>query len=551
MLEPTRRSDLSYEVLDRWNRTIADVFAESAAAHPSLLYVSDGERRVDRAAMALAVEACRSALAAAGVARGDVVSLQLSNTWTTVAAMHAVWALGAIVNPITPIYRGSELETIFRSAEPSAVIVSAAARGVDFVTQAKSALAAVGSEAPVLAVESLVPGAATPASDADTNGSDADADGSDVPPRRASDEQAATGHDDDGPASRPGDVALLMFTSGTTGTPKGVLHSHQTLLYEAASIGAVFGLEGDAIFMPSSLAHVTGLLYGVVMPLLVGGSVSLLDRWDAEAAVDIIERDRCTFTVSATPFLRGLADCYARRGTHSSLRAFVCGGADIPATLVAGAERAMGMHVARTYGSTEMPTLCIVRPDDASEARVDSEGQPIGEAAARLSEEGELEVRGPELFVGYLDERDNASAFTADGWFRTGDLARLGADGSVTITGRLKDLIVRGGENISAKEVEDLLLTHPAIDDVALIGVPDPLMGERACAVVVPAAGAVVRLSDLTAHLDQQAIARQKYPELLLTVDSFPRTVSGKIQKFVLRQQAIAAAASGRLETRA
>jgi cyclohexanecarboxylate-CoA ligase len=550
MLEPTRRSDLSYEVLDRWSRTIADVFAESAAAHPSLVYVSDGERRVDRAAMSLAVDACRSALAAAGVARGDVVSLQLSNTWTTVAAMHAVWALGAVVNPITPIYRGSELETIFRSARPSAVIVSAAARGVDFVAQAHSALTAVGSGAPVLPVESLVPGAGNPASGSGSAfGSDTD--GSAAPPPSASDERPVTPRDGDGPAARPGDVALLMFTSGTTGTPKGVLHSHQTLLYEAASIGEVFGLDNDAIFMPSSLAHVTGLLYGVVMPLLVGGSVSLLDRWDAEAAVDIIERDRCTFTVSATPFLRGLADCYARRGTHSALRAFVCGGADIPATLVADAEKAMGMHVARTYGSTEMPTLCIVRPDDASEARVASEGQPIGDAAARLSADGELEVRGPELFVGYLDERDNASAFTADGWFRTGDLARLGADGSVTITGRLKDLIVRGGENISAKEVEDLLLTHPAIDDVALIGVPDPLMGERACAVVVPAAGAVVRLSDLTAHLDQQSIARQKYPELLLTVDSFPRTVSGKIQKFVLRQQAIAAAASGRLEARA
>ncbi|MGA1835396.1 AMP-binding protein [Herbiconiux sp. 11R-BC] len=521
MRERTRAAGTAYASLEPWQRSIGEVFAETAATLPETVYVIDGDARIDRRTLASAAAIVRKALLAAGARSGDVVSMQLSNTWRTIAAMHGAWAMGAVVNPITTIYRGSELEAIFGSAAPAAVVVASSARGVDFVAQARSAVAATGLDAAVLDIDAILP----------------------APPATRPAEPAIT-------AAEPTDVALLMFTSGTTGTPKGVLHSHRTLLYEAASIGEVFGLDGEAVFMPSPLAHVTGLLYGVLTPLLTHGSVSLLDRWDPDVAAGLIERDGCAFTVAATPFLRGLADSYARRGTPSSLRSFVCGGADIPPSLVAEAERAMGLRVSRTYGSTEMPTLCIVRPDDTGPDRLTSEGHLIGEAGARLADDGELEVRGPELFVGYLDPRDDEPAFTDDGWFRTGDLASITPDGLITITGRRKDLIVRGGENISAKEVEDLLLTHPAISDVAMIGVPDPLMGERACAVVVLEPGAELRLADLTAHLDRRSIARQKYPELLWKVDAFPRTVSGKVQKFVLREQAAAAAAAGALESR-
>ncbi|MCS5735162.1 AMP-binding protein [Herbiconiux daphne] len=527
MREHTRTAPVAYASLEPWQRSIGEIFAESAARQPEAVYVVDGGVRADRATMARAAATVRDALLAAGVRAGDVVSMQLSNTWCTIAAMHGAWAMGAVVNPITTIYRGSELGAIFGSAAPAAVLVASTARGVDFVAQARDAVAAAGISAVVLDIDEILP----------------------APPAAAG-PLAEPAHPLAVSPVSPTDVALLMFTSGTTGTPKGVLHSHQTLLYEAASIGEVFGLDGEAVFMPSPLAHVTGLLYGVLMPLLTHGSVSLLDRWDADVAADLIEHDGCAFTVAATPFLRGLSDSYARRGTPSSLRAFVCGGADIPPTLVAEAEQTMGLRVSRTYGSTEMPTLCIVRPDDAGPDRLTSEGHLIGEADARLADDGELEVRGPELFVGYLDPRDDEPAFTNDGWFRTGDLASITPDGLITITGRRKDLIVRGGENISAKEVEDLLLTHEAILDVAMIGVPDPLMGERACAVVVLRPGAELRLADLTAHLDRRSIARQKYPELLWKVDAFPRTVSGKVQKFVLRQQAAAASAAGALERR-
>ncbi|MFB2579799.1 AMP-binding protein [Herbiconiux sp. P15] len=526
----SRTDSVAYASLGPWQRTIGQVFAEEVAADPTGLYVTDGDESVDRRTMASAAQLVGQTLLGVGVRPGDVVSMQLPNSWTTLAAMHGAWAVGAVVNPITTIYRGSELETIFRSATPAAVIVASGTRGVDFEEQARVAVEAAGLGAAVLDISAVLPSGSAVSGSA--------VGGSAVAGLAVA------------PSARPTDVALLMFTSGTTGRPKGVLHSHRTLLYEAASIGDVFGLDPDAIFMPSPLAHITGLLYGVLMPLLTHGSVTLLDRWDPDVATDLIERDGCSFTVSATPFLRGLADCCTRRGTTSALRAFVCGGADIPPTLVADAERAMGLRVARTYGSTEMPTLCIVRPEDDGPRRLDSEGHLIGEAEARISDDGELEVRGPELFIGYLDVHDDEAAFTSDGWFRTGDLADIASDGVITITGRRKDLIVRGGENISAKEVEDLLLSHPAIEDVAIIGVPDPLMGERACAVVVLREGASLGLADLSAHLDRQAIARQKYPEFLWRVEAFPRTVSGKVQKFVLRQRAAAAASAGELESR-
>ncbi len=504
---------------------IPTALAAAVAADPAAVLVIDGETRLTRSDLTGWSGALQQRLRDAGVTEGDVVTVQLPNRAATIVAMHAIWGLGAIVNPVTPIYRGAELQAILGTSRPRAVLVPVEYREVDYPAMIVDALKAVGHEAALLAI------------DLDTG----------VPP--SDDPHAAFA----AAAAHPDDVAMLMFTSGTTGRPKGVLHSHRTLLYESRSIADVFALQGDNVFMPSPLSHITGLLYGVLMPLLIDGGVVLMDRWDPDAAVAMIERDGCSATVSATPFLRGLADSYARRGTPSSLRMFVCGGADIPAALVADARAAMGVDVSRTYGSTEMPTLCIVRPDDPDSVRLASEGRVIGDARARLTEVdagvGELEVQGPELFVGYLDAADNTTAFTDDGWFRTGDLARIAPGGEITIVGRLKDLIVRGGENIGAKEIEDLLITHPEVQDVAIVGIPDDVMGERACAVVV-AASAALRLSDLTAHLATTGIAKQKYPEALYLVDELPRTVSGKVQKFQLRALLIDALARGAVERR-
>jgi cyclohexanecarboxylate-CoA ligase len=274
-----------------------------------------------------------------------------------------------------------------------------------------------------------------------------------------------------------------------------------------------------------------------------------------EAGVGIIEGGGCTFSVGATPFLRGLCDEYARRGSASSLTGFVCGGADVPPALVRRAAEVLGAVVVRAYGLTEMPTVTCGGPDDPARIRQDTDGRLTGSSEARLAGPvdgvGELEVRGPELCLGYLDPAHTAESFTADGWFRTGDLATISPGGGITIAGRAKDIIVRGGENISVKEVEDYLLEHPAVGDVAIVGVPDDTLGERACAFVVPAGTAPPpALRELTAFLLGYEIAKHKLPEYLLVTDRLPRTESGKIQKFRLRETAVRELGAGRGERR-
>jgi len=289
------------------------------------------------------------------------------------------------------------------------------------------------------------------------------------------------------------------------------------------------------------------------MPLLMDGSVVLQAEWDPEVGLRLIEEHGCTFCVGATPFLRGLTDSYQRAGHRSRLSGFVCGGADVPPSLVREGQRALDAVVVRAYGLTEMPTVTCGGPDDPLAVQAETDGRLTGSSRARLAREtdgvGELEVCGPELCLGYLDPADTAAAFTADGWFRTGDLARLGPGGTVTIAGRVKDIIVRGGENISVKEVEDYLIDHPQISDVAIVGVPDPMLGERACAFII-APDAAPSLADLTAFLISRDIARHKIPERLIVVSELPRTPSGKIQKFVLRDRAVTALASGQGERR-
>ena len=546
MIRATVRSPHHFTMRPNPATTIPDFLTGHAETHPERLAVVDGETCLTSAELLRASRRAAGALAAAGVRRGDLVALQVPNCWESIAAMQGVWLLGGVATLITPIYRSGELTNLFSDAPPRAVIVPGAYRGTDYTAQAEAALGSAGVDVPVLDLRHLLAGAPDEAAGAHDPGSTA------VGTLEVSGEESA-------PPPSPDDVAMLMFTSGTTGRAKGVLHTHRTLLHEAASIAETFGLRGDTVFMPSPLTHVTGLLYGVLLPVLINGSVVLQDRWDPAVAAETIERRGCAFTVSATPFLRGLADEYERCAERSNLRVFVCGGADIPPELVRRASEIMGTDVCRTYGSTEMPTLAIVTRDLPAPQRWETEGRAIGAARGRIVDPvdgvGELEVIGPELFVGYLDPADNASAFTDDGWFRTGDLARLD-DGVLRICGRSKDLIIRGGENISSKEIEDVLLSAPTIDDVAVVAIPDELMGERACAVVVVAgehagrggsAPAPVTLADLSAVLEAAGLAKQKQPEALLIVDELPRTPSGKIQKFIVRERVRQALAEGRV----
>lgn len=534
-------------------RTPTPLFAEARAltvdtsaalkaareADGSRLYVVDGDVRLTIDALVQRVSSAQAQLRGAGVQRGDIVGVQLPNWWEAVVMAHAIWGMGAVLCPIPVNYRVAELTRVLAACRFGAVVVPARYRGVDHPALLRTAAARAGTGVPVVEVreaESLEN--AETAQSTDTFQVATDASGGD--PELATDLDA---------------VSVLMFTSGTTGTPKGVLHSHRTLLSDAWSIARLYRLDGDRIYMPSPVGHITGLVYGVMMPLLVGGAVVLQAEWEAAAGADLIEKEGCTFCVGATPFLRGLTDEYARRESPSSLLGFACGGADVPPALVRRANDVLDAVVARAYGLTEMPTVTCGGPDDPEYIRADTDGRLTGTSQARVADPvkgvGELEVRGPELCLGYLDADHTSAAFTTDGWFRTGDLGAVTADGAVTIVGRAKDIIVRGGENISVKEIEDLLLEHPGVGDAAVVGIPDEVLGERSCAVIVVADGGVApTLRDLGSHLLTFEIAIHKLPEYLVLVEDLPRTESGKVQKYVLRELASQELAAGRGERR-
>jgi len=275
----------------------------------------------------------------------------------------------------------------------------------------------------------------------------------------------------------------------------------------------------------------------------------LMPRWDAGEALRLIAAERVTYMVGAPTFLRDLAQHPDLADADvSSFRLFSCGGADVDPALVAEAASRLGCVAKRVYGSTEFPTITTTGPDDPPARRVDSDGRPIGAVEIRLVDddgtdvgpgrEGEILARGPECCLGYLDATLNTEAFTADGWFRTGDLGMTDAAGFLRITGRKKDIIIRKGENISAREVEDLVATHPAVAEVAVVGLPDAAAGEIACAALRLRPGAPApALSDLAAHLLAQGLSKRKLPERLVVLADFPRTASGKVAKRALRER--------------
>jgi cyclohexanecarboxylate-CoA ligase len=459
-----------------------------------------------------------SALSARGIGHGDVVSWMLPN-WVEAIVIHlASLRMGAVSNPIIPIYRSSETAFILRQAASKVVVVPNRFRGFDYPAMIDEIRSRVGDLTLVVV------------------GSDANDD------HLRFETLLDEGRPDHIEHSRrdANDIALLLYTSGTTSAPKGVLHSHNTLDYENRSVIEFFDLtEHDVVFMPSPVGHIIGLLYGMQLPFMLGSTVVLLDIWKPERALELIQEHACSFVVAATPFLHGLLHVPTLADFDvSSLRVFACGGADVPPELIRAATSSLQCIVSRGYGSTEHPTASASNESDALGKRAHTDGRPIGNAELRLGSDGELQVRGPDLFLGYLDDTLNAEAFTADGWFRTGDLAQIDADGFVEIVGRQKDIIIRGGENISAKEIEDHLFEHPKIADIAVVSSPDPVLVERICAVVVPRADESITLPEIVEWLTARQIARQKLPERLIIVDDLPRNPSGKVQKFKLRDLA-------------
>ncbi|MGE0219010.1 AMP-binding protein [Mycolicibacterium sp.] len=442
---------------------------------------------------------------------GSVVSFTVPN-WHEAAVIYLGATLaGMVVNPILPSLRDHELAFILADAGSRAIFIPETFAGHDYVAMLDRVRAGL-ADPPEVVVLRGDPGG-HPAFDPLLT-------------------EPGTGTL---PDLDPTGTRMVLYTSGTTGRPKGVLHSHDSLAALIAQLGRYWRVEpGDTFLVPSPIAHIGGSIYAFECPLLLGTEAVLMQRWDPDAAVALMREHRCTHMAGATPFLTGLLDAAQRAGTRlPDLKVFICGGASVPPSLIrTAAEYFENTAVSRVYGSTEVPVTTVGSLDDVERA-ADTDGRP-GIAEVVLVD-GEIRARGPQMFTGYLHAEDDAGSFDEAGFFRTGDLGRWTADGHLVVTGRAKDIIIRNGENISPKEVEDVLVTHPAISEAAVVGVPDPRTGERACAVLVAAQPAGLDTAALREFLQDRGLATFKAPEQVVWVEALPKNDAGKVLKHRIR----------------
>lgn len=495
-----------------------EAMAGAAARAPGAALTVASDMRPCTATLGDVVAAGRrmgTRMTASGIAPGDIVACMLPNwrEWLVVAVAAA--QAGAVMLPIVTIYGAKELGFILRQSGAKWLFTPDHFRGVDY--------------------RQMV------------------ADCGDLP---ALDRHIGIGPDfdaleADGPIADPvgvdaNDLALLVYTSGTTADPKGVMHSARGLLAELETMRAMrAGSDDDAAISPWPPGHVAGAL-SMYRFLCQGTPLILMDQWDAALAAQLIDRHKVTSS-SGTPF--HLSGMIAAADTHgydlTSLRQYLVGAAPVPPSLIERCQ-ALGLAVYHCYGSSEHPTVTSGVIDDPLDKQLHTEGRAIAGSEMRFvdddgndvapGEDGEICTRGPELFLGYLDPALNAAAFLADGWYRTGDIGRIDDAGYLLITDRKKDIIIRGGENISSKEVEAVLLVHPAIADAAVVAAPDDRMGEvvRACVVLAP--GASLTLEEVRDHFFAAGISKQKTPERLTIVAELPRNASGKVLKHELRR---------------
>ena len=338
-------------------------------------------------------------------------------------------------------------------------------------------------------------------------------------------------------ATDPAAPALIAFTSGTTRDPKGVIHSHQTLSCETRQLLANYPPGRGRQLTATPVGHFIGMIGALLIPVLEGAPVDLCDVWDPSKVLELIERDGLSIGGGPPFFVTSLLDHPDCRPEH--LKHFTTvglGGSSVPAAVTQRLND-LGMFVFRAYGSTEHPSITGSGPTAPEDKRLFTDGDPRPGVEIRLGPDGEIFSRGPDLCLGYTDAELTAQSFDEDGWYRTGDIGVLDADGYLTITDRKADVIIRGGENISALEVEEVLLSMPAVAEAVVVAAPDARLGEHAAAVLRIREGAVMpTLEQVRAHFDAEGVARQAWPEQLLETDDFPRTASGKVQKFRVRQ---------------
>lgn len=510
-----------------WGATTwVDLMRAAAEADPEALAVADETGRLTRGEVAAQARRLAAYLAHRGLRPGDVVTLVLPN-WREFVVVHAAVGLaGGVVNPLLPKVGGPEMAHIMRTAGTRFVVAAAEHRGRspwEVATAAAADIPAVEEVVPVRGgTGSLEEILAQPWEE--THGV----------PEVAVDPRAWD---------------TVTFTSGTESLPKGVVHSHQTTMFGlTAYVDQVLGMTADdVVFMPSPVCHASGLEWGLRTAIFLAAPLVLQDRWDPAVALRMVDEHRCTYTLAATPFIIDLIAERARSAgaPGTSLRYVASGGAPIPRHLVAGVREAFGAELMAVFGASETYISTATRPGSpdrmlASDgaalpgvemAIVDDDGDPVPAGG-----EGEIATRGPHVFLGYLGDPELTHRAFRGEWYRYGDLGRIDEDGMLHVTGRIKDIVIRGGENISVREVEEALAVHPDVATVAVVAYPDERLGERCCAVVVAEEGTEPTLDGLNRFLREGGMPTFKLPERLWVIDEMPMTTTGKIRKAELRQ---------------
>jgi len=514
------------------DKTVDQLLTEAVARTPDKVAIvadrADREqaRRLSYAELERLADRAASSLRRLGVGHGDIVTVQLPNWWEFVVTAFACSKIGAVMNPVMPILRERELLYILNFCEAKVFIVPKTYRGFDYAAMAQS----MRSELPHLGHVIVVDGEDETSFDRMLLSSEADT------------HPAGLG---------PDDMAVLMFTSGTTGEPKGVMHTSNSLIACCKALSGRFGLDaGDVLLVASPVGHMTGYAAIVLLAVYLGGTMILQDIWEAKRGVGLMAREGVTYTAASTPFLSDICDAVkAGAPQPRSLRSFLCGGAPIPSVLIERAADELGLRVCSLWGMTEVLSGTLTEPARAAEKSASTDGRSLAGMEIRIvdaegrptptGEPGRLLVRGAQMFKGYY-KRPELTTFDDDGWFDSGDLAYMDKDGYIRISGRLKDILIRGGENVPIVEIENLLYKHPAVAAVAIVGFPDVRLGERGCAFIVPRAGTTIDLAVVQGYLEGARMAKQFWPERVELVAELPRTASGKIQKFKLREIAAA-----------
>ena len=520
----------AYRLQGLWgDASLADYWQQTARAMPDKIAVVDNHgasytySALDHAASCLA-----NWMLAKGIESGDRIAFQLPGWCEFTVIYLACLKIGAVSVPLLPSWREAELVWVLNKCQAKmffAPTLFKQTRPVDLILPLQNQLPQLQQ---IVGVDKLAPATSS------LSLSQIIADNTPLT-------MAITTHGDE--------LAAVLFTSGTEGLPKGVMLTHNNILASERAYCARLNLTWQDVFMmPAPLGHATGFLHGVTAPFLIGARSVLLDIFTPDACLALLEQQRCTCMLGATPFVYDLLNVLEKQPADlSALRFFLCGGTTIPKKVARECQQ-LGIKLLSVYGSTESSPHAVVNLDDPLSRFMHTDGYAAAGVEIKVVDdarktlppgcEGEEASRGPNVFMGYFDEPElTARALDEEGWYYSGDLCRMDEAGYIKITGRKKDIIVRGGENISSREVEDILLQHPKIHDACVVAMSDERLGERSCAyVVLKAPHHSLSLEEVVAFFSRKRVAKYKYPEHIVVIEKLPRTTSGKIQKFLLRK---------------